>query len=240
LSELTTFNTTVPADWVTAFEAPVNLGFYRTSQADVGINPAGNVFEIVTAFGTPLLQNPVESPSFYGQSVDEFFYTAGVVKGIVSGLNQLGEYSMNYPNGDGSTALVATVNNDAFHTSGSTYAAGNGVSFNLNGSNLVNSSWTWTQSLVAISDTGVIYPTGNGPTFSQPSDFWAIRTTSDGNPILGAGLGVPASYNVEMILTGTGLGSGFDLIFLPGFFDTYDLNYFQNQSQPQGGCGGLC
>jgi hypothetical protein len=234
MSEVTAFNAALPDDWIPAFEAAVNPTLYRTSQEFLLENPIGNVFEVITVYQSPTQQTLVETagPKPYLQSFDQLYYSGA----SSSSLSVIGELSVS------AAGLAGSYIAGTYELGlGDTWTIGqpeptsnnNGYDYIIADVNSVG-SFTLTESLIAIGNSGTMYQSGTlDGTFELPSDFWVSRpggNDSGSYPGEVPGFVGTSSYNVDMNfsgLTGWGANSA-DIVFLNGFFDTYDMNYFQN------------
>jgi hypothetical protein len=229
LVEITSFNAPLPYNWQAAFEAPVNLLLYRTTQESTMENPLGNTFSISTVYTKPMPQLILQyfGPPIFLQGVTQSYYIDHLLYGTLSATPANGNYSFS---GD-SIALNDTSNNNS------------GFDFFYEDSNSVQGAWSFQENLFALGNGNL---SNNQATLynvttagaSMPSEFWTPNRTSTvglAGQVSGQGIaGLPSAYNVEMQFTAAGIFS-IDLVFLPGFFDTYDLGFFQNENLPGGG-----
>lgn len=215
LIEITSFNGVLPYNWQSAFEAPVNMTLYRTTQETLMQNPLGNTYLTNAIFSAPVAQT--SGPQFLQPVVQTFTFN-GVLNATLIGT----------PNGNGIYNFSGSY--QAYSDGAESDGSGISYGYEVNGP---NGSFSISEVLSALGNGNLstsqatVYSVSNAST-NAPSAFWINRNSGNGGPsLVSQGIaGLPSSYNVEMEF---GAGGVFqvDLVFLPGFFDTYDLGILQ-------------
>jgi hypothetical protein len=218
--ESATFNKPLPSNWGEVWSRPLNDAanldfegypvYYRTSQSFLALNPAGDNIFIDTVFGAPVWDygtgGGMYDPAALGQPRSQDLY--------VQGMLALSYSLESSPDGDPRGSYSWNVNSYAgqgWYTS--TQQVEGGWRFNLTdyyGAPLLS------QDLHFLDD--------NGNVLAHPGFAQIIPSASEPSPNAQPNVFKGFDANVELAFTSPLFeGRSIDLIFLPGFYDLYQM-----------------